>query len=246
MAGFNIQEFSNKINQYGTLQNNKFIVTINKPQIFQSSALDAIFKFRASSIKIPGVTLDLTPTFRYGVGPAQKMPKNVVFNDISITFIEMENAYIWNKFASWLNEIFDFSDRGLSSYKYTTQYKQYYVSPTIEIAIYSNDGELANTIVLKEAYPVSLNDVNLSWNENTLMNINVNFTFKEWYYKGIDRVSIFNSGLTPEEGATGIRPVTPPPQPRLELDPRADTSTNPYAPSVDPLTLPNGMNFRHF
>ena len=246
MAGFNIQEFSNKINQYGTLQNNKFIVTINKPQIFQSSTLDQLFQFRASSVKIPGVTLDVTPTFRYGVGPALKMPKNVLFNDISITFIEMEDAYIWKTFSLWINEIFDFSDRGLSSYKYTTQYKQYYASPTIEIAIYSNDGELANTIVFKEAYPTSLADVNVSWSENTLMNINVTFTFKEWYVEGIEMVPIFNSGVRPVEGPTGVRPVTPPPQPRLELDPRADTSTNPYAPSVDPLTLPNGMNFRHF
>jgi len=228
MAGFNIQEFSNKINQYGTLQNNKFIVTIDKPRTFQGTTrIDELFQFRASSVKIPGVTLDLTPTFRYGVGPAQKMPKNVAFTDISITFIEMGNAYIWKTFASWMNEIFDFSDRGLSTYKYTAQYKQYYASPTIKIAIYGNSGELVNTIVLKEAYPTSLTDVNLSWNENTLMNINVTFTFKEWYYEGIETIPILNS-VTPEEGATGVRPVTPPPQPRPV----------PVAPGVeyDPLT----------
>jgi len=226
MAGFNIAEFSTKINERGTLQNNKFIVSITKPRIFSDDDFNRILEFRASNVRIPSINFDVLSTYRYGVGPQQKNPTNVNFNDITISFIETESNFIWKSFAWWINEIFDFSDRGNGTIKYTSEYKQYYTSPTIKITVYNNKGENVNVVVLKEAYPISLNDVDLSWsNRNNLMMINVGFTFREWYFEGFETIPAYESGNIPGDrifassqvapAAAPERPVTilPTPQP---------------------------------
>lgn len=214
MAGFNIAEFSTKINERGVLQNNKFLVKITKPSIFTADDFNRILEFRASNVKIPGVNFDVMTTYRYGVGPQQKTPTNVNFNDITISFIETDGNFIWKSFAWWVNEIFDFSERAEGVIKYTSEYKQYYASPTIRIEIYNNSGEKVNVVVLKEAYPISLNDIDLSWsNRNNLMMINVGFTFREWYFEGFEFVSEYQSSNRPGDRVFASNRVTPTPQP---------------------------------
>jgi hypothetical protein len=219
MVGFNIAEFSTKINERGTLQNNKFIVSITKPGIFTDDDFNRILEYRASNVRIPGVNFDVFNTYRYGVGSQQKSPINVNFNDITISFIETDGNFVWKSFAWWINEIFDFSDRGNGTIKYTSEYKQYYTSPTIKITIYNNSGQIVNVVVLKEAYPISLNDVGLSWSDkNNLMMINVGFTFREWYFEGFETIPAYESSNRPGDRIFASNRVTPTPQPSNPSD----------------------------
>jgi hypothetical protein len=246
---FNIANFSAHIKDKGTLQTNKFIVRFGPPEILKNGydVVQRSIEYRANSVKIPGVNLDLQQVQRYGVGPQQKFPTNVNFSDIDINFVDMNGNVLWKYFVKWLNGIFDYTGttgrNGIPSYK--VEYKKNYITDII-IYVFNNDGEQTNAIVLKEAFPISLGDVSLSWGENNrLYELNTRFTFKEWYYGDYVEGAFQSSGsfLGPGQSAQVIPQRTESPRSEIGLNPNVNTPTNPYAPMNNPLTLPNGMNF---
>lgn len=230
---FNISDFSAHLNKTGTIQTNKFKVRIPPPKIFGSSTIDQVLEYRASSVKIPGVSFDFQNVFRYGVGTQQKMPTNIHLADIDITFIDTGNNDLWKRFAKWMNGIFDFTGTsGGSQPSYTTEYKKYYETD-IQIFVYDNEGFLVNLIVLREAYPVALNDVNLSWSENNrLYQFTARFSFREWYYDGYS-VSQFQSGaqIGPGQTAEVIPQRTESPRPQESPESGANL-IGPAPPSI--------------
>jgi hypothetical protein len=237
MAGFNIAKFSSKINERGTIQNNKFLIKISKPigstdDFFLNPYKEEDLIFRAASIEIPGVSFESTNSHRYGVGPQQKTPRNPNFNDVSISFIEDERNGIWKFFSSWINQIFNFdSDR-----MYVARYKSEYISPNFEIEVSNNKGIPVTSIILTEAFPSSLGNVGLSWNDkNNLMMVKVGFSFTDWYW-GVPGLTNFRE--TPINNNTGANQTTnqvvPAPNPG---------SPNPYSPENNTNVSPDGMLF---
>lgn len=212
---FNIADFSSNLNRYGTIQTNKFLVEIPAPRILGPSSLDEVMMYRANSTRIPGLALDIQRVFRYGVGPEQKFPTNVNFNDITITFVDTVDNDIWKRFAVWFNGIFDITGlSGGSQPSYMTEYKDYYTSD-VKIYVFDNEAKLRNVVVLKEAFPTTLGEVSVSWSENSkLYEFTVGFTFKEWYFDGYS-VGRFQSGaeLGPTITATPIPQRTESPRP---------------------------------
>lgn len=212
---FNIARFSAHINKYGTVQTNKFKVRIVSPAIFGATAISKIYEHRANSVSIPGVNLDTQNVSRYGVGPQQKFPTNVIFNDIDITFLDTEKNNLWRHFADWMNRIFDYTGTipartGGSAPSYKVEYKKYYET-RIEIFVYDNSENISNVVILKEAFPTSLSDVSLSWSENNkLYEFTVKFAFSEWYYDGYIG-SVFNSNVAVSSltGLTTTAPIPP-------------------------------------
>jgi hypothetical protein len=199
-TGFNIQDFKSNIGKDGVLQNNKFLVTISNPQQFVNVGL---LQFRASDIRIPGVSFETLNTHRYGVGPIQKFPTNVNFTDIGITFIEDKHGSIWNSMNSWTRKIFNYGGvntvDGISpssvfyQEQYTLEYKNTY-STNIVIQVFNNEAEndtyigalgsdikATLIITLLDAYPISMHDVPLSWSDNNnLFKTTVDFTFRDY------------------------------------------------------------------
>lgn len=248
MAGFNIAEFSTKLGQRGTIQNNKFLVSIAIPSILYAPGIEEVLMFRASNVKIPGIAFDFQNTNRYGVGPQHRSPTNVSFRDISISFIEDETNSIWKFFHTWFNQVFDFTSNPTAhKIKYTSNYKDNYVSPGMEIRVYNNEGRHINTINLIQAYPSSLDDVGLSWNDrNNLMMINVGFSFTEWKLNDISppaaptsiRRIADPSGIPELPGAPISIPLISPPS-NIPLNPSAPPSVSQIPrPIVDPSLPP--------
>ena len=200
---FNIARFSAHINDRGTLQTNKFIVRMRPPfMLGTNTVIDPSIEYRANSVKIPGVDLETQNVSRYGVGPSQKFPTNVNFTDVDINFVDMNNNAFWKYFAKWMNGIFDYTGRsGGSQPSYKVEYKKYYETD-IQIFVFDNAGNQTNAIILKEAFPISLSDVSLSWSENNrLYEFSVRFAFKEWFYSGYD-MGVYDSGATIGPGQT--------------------------------------------
>ena len=220
---FNIAKFSGNLSKHGTLQTNKFYVDIPPPRIFSPSEIQEVIRYRASSVRIPGVALVLQRVFRYGVGPEQKFPTNVNFTDININFIDTANKDLWKKFTVWFNDMFDFTGLrggGIASYK--TEYKQYYTTD-IKIHIFDNEGKQRNVVVLMEAFPTTLSEVGLSWSDNNrVYEFSVGFAFRQWYYESY-AVGEFESNaiIGPELSST--------PFPRRVDSPRPPSATQPGA-----------------
>lgn len=200
---FNIANFSAHINRYGTLQTNKFMVRLTPPRMFGPLAIDRLYEYRASSIRIPGVNLDTQNVFRYGLGPQQKFPTNVNFSDIDITFLDTADNALWKHFTGWMNGIFDYTgSSGGAKPTYTVEYKRYYETE-VQIFVFDNDANVSNSVVLKEAFPSSISDISMSWNENNrLYEFTVKFAFKEWYYSGYNVGRPYVSGAVIGPGAT--------------------------------------------
>jgi hypothetical protein len=229
---FNIARFSAHINNSGTVQTNKFIVRIPPPTILLNGfeVVQRSIEYRANSVKVPGVDLDTQNVSRYGVGPSQKFPTNVNFTDVDINFLDNNNNAFWKYFAKWMNGIFDYTGvSGGSQPSYKVEYKQYYQTD-IQIFVFDNAGRQTNAIILKEAFPISLSDVSLSWSENNkLYEFSVRFAFKEWFYSGYD-MGVYESGATigPGQTAQVVPQRTESPRPQ-ELGPAKGNVQSRYA-----------------
>jgi len=241
---FNIADFSSNLNKFGTIQTNKFLIEIPAPEILGPTSLDRVIFYRASNVRIPGVTFDFQRVFRYGVGPEQKFPTNVNFTDISINFIDTVNNDIWKRFAIWFNGIFDFTGRsGGSHASYKTEYKDYYATE-VRIYVYDNEAILRNVVVLKDAFPTSLGDVNLSWSDNNkLYEFTVGFAFKEWYYDGY-ALQEFQSGASLAAGSSSqVQPNrTESPRPQRS-GPEIPPPVRPYSSATESSTNPNAAQY---
>jgi hypothetical protein len=194
MTTFNIDTFINSLNKQGTVQTNKYEVKIARPRIFVGN--EAIFeqlKYRAESVRVPGITLETTDVRRYGHDIRQKTPTNASYNDIGITFIEQDMNRISKFFYYWLDSIYGFRsiDSGDTTVTVSnaggspntnlpgilTEYKDYY-STRIEIDVYNNSGDLSMSVILEDAFPISMGDVSLGWSDrNSLYKLNVSFSY---------------------------------------------------------------------
>jgi len=210
MAGFNIQKFSDTMNQKGSIQDNKFLVEIQLPRLFTSEpVLTRLLSYRASNVSIPGLTFDLQTIARYGIGPQTKLPTNVNLTDISMTFIDTGNAEIWKFFNWWMNEIFDISGRP-SGNVFTSQYPAYYQSPLVQIQVFNNSGDKVLAVNLIKAFPISVSEIPLSWDsKNQLMMVTVRFTFRQWYFEGFQSIDSYQSGQSVPDGIRGSLEVAP-------------------------------------
>ena len=107
-----------------------------------STNISDLLSFRADSVHIPGVTFETQQTHRFGIGPSQKYPTNVNFNEVSISFIEDRQSTIWKFLNSWINGIFQFANPVSPGAvpSYNLQYKDSY-STDITVNLYNNEGK---------------------------------------------------------------------------------------------------------
>lgn len=201
---FNISSFSSNIGRYGVVPNNKFFVVMTAPQLIRQTVyergagidvggIERLIQFRAEQARLPGVLLQTNDVRRYGLGVNEKMPFNAQFTDTSFTFLADSNGSIYRYFYSWLTSAVDFTGTllNMSVPTYTTSYKDEYVTD-IDIFVFDNYGMLVKQVTFYDAYPNSLNDVNLDWgNNNSVMKVTVGFTYKNW---SVDAVTITGGG----------------------------------------------------
>ena len=218
---FNITEMISSITTDGVQSPNKFDVSFTSPKVMQNSNItflsgdqgkidisstQTLLSFRASNARLPGLALITSDTNRYGLGLYQKMPYNVSFTDTIIEFICDKNSVIYNYFYVWFNSIVDFSGASSNSLSnqpsYEVEYKDNYVID-IAISIYDNYGNQSQTIILKNAFPVSINDIPLAWEQqNSIVKIIVGFSFEDWFVAGLN----YNNQFTNQAILTTYQP----------------------------------------
>lgn len=196
---FNIDNFIGNISRYGTLQTNRFEVVFQPPVgIYSVLNRDSVelMTFRAETVKLPGLNLSTYDSRRYGVGPIIKVPTNVQFSDVDMTFIETSNKDVFDIFYQWTNLAVNYRDlpetSGIDRQVFTTEYKDRLASRMVEIRVYNNRGVAGNensinsdgpvaTVELIDAFPTSVSDTQLSWSDNnSLYKVNVQFAYTSW------------------------------------------------------------------
>jgi hypothetical protein len=207
---FNIDSFKSNLDSYGYLKNNIFEVGVQTPNFMLGGVLNNngilsspttinnMMKFRIDQTSVPGVSILSGDHPIYGVGPTQKMPYGAFFHDITFSILLDKKADLWQFWYNWVRYIFEFNGTepnsrnfniagGVGSERtpaFTTRYKDDY-SSTMQIVMYDINGNVVQRINLYEAFPSSVREIPLSWNDHgDLLRIAVSITYSHFSIEG--------------------------------------------------------------
>lgn len=126
--------------------------------------------FRCENTNLPGRTLATTEQKTYG--PVEKYPYLSTYNDIDFTFILDDDMSSKLLFDGWLNYI-------NPTYNYNFRYKENYAT-TLTVNQYDVSNELSYSVNLYDAYPISMNQLDLDWNGDGYHKLTVTFAYTYW------------------------------------------------------------------
>ena len=127
--------------------------------------------YRCENAQLPGRTF-ATAEQKIGSNPVEKYPYLTTFNDIDLTFIVDDDMQQRIFFDAWLNFI-------NPQYNYNFRYKGDY-STVITINQYDVQNKLTYSINLYDAYPVSMNQMDLDWSSDGTHKLVVTFAYTYW------------------------------------------------------------------
>ena len=126
--------------------------------------------YRCEAANLPGRTFATTEQKTYG--PVEKFPYLTTFNDIDLSFIVSDDMNEKVFFDAWLNFI-------NPMYNYNYRYKSDY-STAITINQYDQNNQLSYSVNLYDAYPISVNQMDLDWSSENPHKLSVTFAYTYW------------------------------------------------------------------
>jgi len=149
----------------------RFDVNINVPltmiPYFNSARR---LNYRCESANLPGRTLSTTEQKTYG--PIEKYPYMTTYNDMSLMFIVDDDMSQKVFFDAWLNYI---NPQYNNNFRYKSDY-----ATVITINQYNVANELTYSCNLYDAYPISMNQLDLNWADDGFHKISVDFAYTYW------------------------------------------------------------------
>lgn len=188
-------QFKNLIKQYGLSSPNRFEVEIPLPRLLAeettdntkkiNNSINVIKQFLGSSNEIVrGLSLMCNETELPGLqiatsevsknGNLLKMPYGILYQNIPMTFLISSELYEKNIIDKWVSKIVN---------KKTNNIK-FYDDYVTDITIHQLDKQdrKVKSIVLKEAFPITVNSMPLNMNDrNTFHRLSVEFSYKKWF-----------------------------------------------------------------
>ena len=127
--------------------------------------------YRCDNAQLPGRTF-ATAEQKIGSTPVEKYPYQTTYNDIDLSFIIDDDMNQKMFFDAWLNFI-------NPNYNYNFRYKGDYVT-SITINQYDVTNQLSYSVDLIDAYPISMNQMDLDWSSDGPHKLNVTFAYTQW------------------------------------------------------------------
>ena len=136
--------------------------------------------FRCENADLPSITLATTERKIYG--PTEQQPYLRTYNTSSMTFMVTESMEEKKFFDAWVELI-------NPSSTYDTNYKSDYITP-ITVNQYNVNDQIVYSVTLVDAFPVSVNQLDLDWsNETSFHKLVVTFAYHTWEQNGIQAVA---------------------------------------------------------
>lgn len=126
--------------------------------------------YRCESAQLPGRTFATMEQKTYG--PIEKFPYLTTYTDIDLTFIvdgDMQQRLL---FDAWLNYI---NPQYNNNFRYKSDY-----STVITVNQYNSTNELVYSVNLYDAYPISMNQLDLDWSAEGYHKLSVTFAYTYW------------------------------------------------------------------
>jgi len=103
----------------------------------------------------------------------KKYPYTFIEDDVNMVFLETTDRLVKKYFDLWMQQIFN-------TERYRVGYKKEYAAEDIKIKHLTKDGEIAYTVTLYNAYPTTVNPIELSNADDSLMKISVTFVYDRY------------------------------------------------------------------
>ena len=170
MAG-SINEFKSSFRK-DLARPNRFDVILNAPAgiLAAGSSNRERFTFRCESAELPGRSLMTHDQKTYG--PIEKYPYMNTYTDIDMTFIVDDDMSQKVFFDAWMNYINPL-------YNNNMRYKGDY-STVITVNQYDVTNNISYSVNLYDAYPISMNQMDLDWSADGYHKLNVTFAYTYW------------------------------------------------------------------
>lgn len=198
MAG-NINEFKSSFRK-DLARPNRFDVNINIPLVmipYVSSAKS--LNYRCENANLPGRTLATTEQKTYG--PIEKYPYLNTYNDIDLTFLvddDMSQKVFFDAWLNYINPLYNNNFRYKGDYATIVTINQYDVS-----------NQLTYSVNLYDAYPVSMNQMDLDWAGDGIHKLNVTFAYTYWQNNSVQALGmqLVDYGMAAVASAIGGGPL---------------------------------------
>ena len=190
---FNISQFSTSITKSGVQRNSYFEVIFTPPPIMTGLSIPnrpsflettKLMKFRTNQATIPGVGIKTLPVNKYGTGQWTKYPIAGAYTDVNFSLLLDKKGDIYDFWYSWLNLVANFVQSNeffsVRTRENIVNFKDDY-STSVQIIRYDEAGNITKICVLEKAFPITMNDLNLSYEDNRFSLHNISLTYDRWY-----------------------------------------------------------------
>ena len=157
-----LQEFITSVSGGGISRDNRFRVS--------GTAIMTEHQNLVQSVALPGIQFH-TGLYR-NVGAPTKYINNAVYNELSITFIDLEATPIQNYYREWIGQIYN----ELGQFQYKNDYVR-----TLKVEKLNRQGEVVNTYDFQGVFPTNVSDVALSQtSQNQPTQLTVTLSYDKW------------------------------------------------------------------
>lgn len=167
-----ITDFISAIKSTGLARTNRYKVTIPFPTgIGSGNDSIKIVSLFCDSASLPGVNIATNPARTYG--ESREMPYEKMYDTVVFSFYVDSDLIIKSYFEQWVDKVIDPQTRSVGYYND-------YVKD-IDIEVYNVDeSQSPYYVTLYEAYPKSINAVNIDAASREVMKIAVTMQYKYW------------------------------------------------------------------
>ena len=177
---FNVTELTGALGRSGVAKASHYSVRISLPsaaaQRFNEGVQD--LTLRAESVELPGRAIQAITYRDYGV--PREIAYQPAYQPVSITFLLSNDLRERAIFNNWQDTIV--GDHRTASYgdakSFNARYYSSYTGGTIEIVQYNETGDIKLKTKLIEAYPRTINALQMSYASDEVMRLNVSFQYR--------------------------------------------------------------------
>lgn len=182
----NMNHFRARMDDFGGLAKSCRYVVVIRPtgrHVIEMGNFSEDLMYLTEIAEIPGKGFMNTDVRYYG--PNHKLPYQVTFEDITLTFLCRSESIERHFFDYWMSVInptntFDFNYR--DDYRSDIDVYQY-----SEVANENLEPDPKYWITMHNAYPLIINPQPVTWADNQAQRLIVTFTYTHWSRRGLDR-----------------------------------------------------------
>ena len=186
----NINQFLSSLSRRGPARSNRFDASFPVPlPLVLYRTIAQQLSLRCEVADLPGRNFSTLEQKIYG--PTEKFPYQPNYNEMSMAFLVSESMAEKQFFDAWMDLINPVTN-------FNFKYKSEYVTP-ITINQYAQTGEKIYSIDLIDAFPLTVNQLDLDWSSDSNHKLMVSVAYTYWRNNSIQNV--LNSAVTSITGS---------------------------------------------